>query len=128
MLLWSLSSYISGHGSFTSHFDEVLVKREGFSFKVEIRYKWLPEYSSQCHIICHHASNCCWLHPQNNNMVDKGMKLTHPQKPYVQNWPANDNPRGIGSSKEFEKQVDQQIAVTCTSQKIDNSLSNVGNT
>lgn len=44
-------------------FDEVLVKREGYAFKLDVVYERLPMFCSHCLIIGHNVSKCQWLHP-----------------------------------------------------------------
>jgi hypothetical protein len=86
-------------------FREILVEREGFSFKVEVNYEWLPDFCSHCQNIGHNVSSCHWLYPPNESTVGtdnvfKGKKQVPVQR---MDWvPKKDNPSGIGSSKAFE--------------------------
>jgi hypothetical protein len=45
-------------------YDEILVEREGFAFKVEVQYERRPLFCHQCYSIGHNVSTCRWLHPQ----------------------------------------------------------------
>lgn len=85
-------------------FHEIVVEREGYSFKVEVHYEWLPDFCSHCQNIGHKVSSCRWLYPPKESTVgtenvNKGMK----QMPVCRmDWvPKKDNPSGIGSSKAF---------------------------
>jgi hypothetical protein len=44
-------------------FDEVMVEREGFAFKIQVVYERLPEFCSHCQIIGHNIHACKWLQP-----------------------------------------------------------------
>jgi hypothetical protein len=44
-------------------FDEVMVEREGFTFKIQVVYERLPEFCSHCQIIGHDIHACKWLQP-----------------------------------------------------------------
>lgn len=85
-------------------FHEIVVEREGYSFKVEVHYEWLPEFCSHCQNIGHNVSSCRWLYPPkestvNTEAVNKGKKHILTRRT---DWvPAKDNPSGIGSSKAF---------------------------
>ena len=45
-------------------YDEILVEREGFVFKVEVQYERRPLFCHHCFTIGHNVSTCRWLHPQ----------------------------------------------------------------
>jgi len=45
-------------------YDEILVEREGFAFKVEVQYEQRPLFCHHCYPIRHNVSTCHWLHPQ----------------------------------------------------------------
>ena len=56
-------------------FNEILVKREGFSFPIEVSLEWLPEFCYHCNNISHNITSCRRLHPVQNVekvVVDKG--------------------------------------------------------
>ncbi|MCI24336.1 NBS resistance protein, partial [Trifolium medium] len=44
-------------------FDEILVEREGYAFKLSVVYERLPEFCHHCHVVGHNVSICKWLHP-----------------------------------------------------------------
>lgn len=44
-------------------YEEILVEREGFAFKVEVQYERLPLFCHHCFSIGHNVSTCRWLHP-----------------------------------------------------------------
>jgi len=45
-------------------YDEILVEREGFAFKVEVQYERRQLFCHHCYSIGHNVSTCRWLHPQ----------------------------------------------------------------
>lgn len=45
-------------------YDEILVGRQGFSFKVDMQYERMPLFCHHCYVIGHNISNCKWLHPR----------------------------------------------------------------
>jgi len=45
-------------------YDEILVERDGFTFKVEVQYDRRPLFSHHCYSIGHNVSTCRWLHQQ----------------------------------------------------------------
>jgi len=51
-------------------YDEILVEREGFAFKVEMQYERRPLFCHHCYSIGHNVSSCRWLHPQPPNAKD----------------------------------------------------------
>jgi hypothetical protein len=54
-------------------YDEVLVEREGYAFKVEIQYERRPLFCHHCYSIGHNITTCRWLHPQAaKEKVDRG--------------------------------------------------------
>jgi hypothetical protein len=63
-------------------FDEVIVEREGFAFKIQVVYEWLSEFCSHCQIIWHNIHVCKWLQPDvathlkhNNKQHEKAFKV-----------------------------------------------------
>lgn len=44
-------------------YDEILVEREGFAFKVEVQYERRPLFYHHCYYIGHNVTTCRWLHP-----------------------------------------------------------------
>jgi len=88
-------------------FNEILVKREGFSFPIEVSYEWLPEFCYHCNNIGQNITSCCRLHPFQNVekvVVDKGKKLDTAQKPNSKAWKAKDNPLGSVQQMFFSHQ------------------------
>ena len=84
-------------------FDEIMVEREGFAFKLEVVYKQLPNYCSYCHMIGHDVTTCRWLHPkQAVEKIDLGEKQVAVPKRTTQKYVEKHNPDGNGSSKPFE--------------------------
>ena len=45
-------------------YDEILVERDGFAFKVEVQYERRPLFCHHCYSIGHNVTTCRWLHPQ----------------------------------------------------------------
>ena len=45
-------------------YDEILVEREGFAFKVEVQYERRPLFCHHGFSIGHNVSTCRWIHPQ----------------------------------------------------------------
>jgi hypothetical protein len=85
-------------------FHEIMVKREGFSFCVEVAYEWLPNFCTHCQNLGHDVTTCRWLYPRKENIVNKEKvvkgKSQIPAKKF--DWvPIQDNPSGVGSSKAF---------------------------
>jgi len=71
-------------------YDEILVEREGFAFKVEVQYERRPLFCHHCFAIGHNVSTCKWLHPQPlKDMMDRGKQIViaeaTPTKPSRQN-------------------------------------------
>jgi hypothetical protein len=57
-------------------YEEILVEREGFAFKVEVQYERLPLFCQHCYSIGHSVSSCLWLHPQPpKNKNDRGKQI-----------------------------------------------------
>jgi len=71
-------------------YDEILVEREGFAFKVEVQYERRPLFCHHCHSIGHNVASCRWLHPQTTkDKIDRGKQIvvaeTAPKHPPRQN-------------------------------------------
>jgi len=71
-------------------YDEILVEREGFAFKVEVQYERKPLFCHHCFTIGHNVSTCKWLHPQPlKDKTDRGKQIViaeaAPTKPSRQN-------------------------------------------
>jgi len=71
-------------------YDEILVEREDFAFKVEVQYERRPLFCHHCYSIGHNVSTCRWLHPQPpKDKTDRGKQIviaeTTPTKPSRQN-------------------------------------------
>jgi len=45
-------------------FDEILIEREGFAFKVEVQYERHPLFCHRCYVIGHNVMTCKWLHQE----------------------------------------------------------------
>lgn len=55
-------------------FDEILVEREGYAFKVEVQYERRPLFGHHCYVIGHNVTTCKWLHPEAAQTLDQGKK------------------------------------------------------
>ena len=71
-------------------YDEILVEREGFAFKVEVQYERRPLFCHHCYSIGHNVSTCRWLHPQPpKDKTNRGKQIVigkeAPTKPSRQN-------------------------------------------
>lgn len=100
---------------------KVLVERKGFAFFVEIGYKNLPEFCSNCNMIGHNLSNC-------KRMVDEGVKGTAKcnQKRRVEENDGDHNqpkvnkkvyvqvPRVIQNDKDVTRAIETQVEVVNT--------------
>jgi hypothetical protein len=64
-------------------YDEILVEREGFAFKVEVQYERRPLFCHHCYVIGHNVTNCKWLNPEAAKVNDCGRK----QVPETNNQP-----------------------------------------
>ena len=76
-------------------YEEILVQREGFAFKVEVQYERLPLFCQHCYYIGHNVSSCRWLHPQPpKDKNDRGKQIVvaeaAPKFPPRQNKGRND--------------------------------------
>jgi len=85
-------------------FHEIVVKREGYSFPVEVAYEWMSDFCSHCQNIRHDVTACRRLYPiketiSPKDQLAKGKKQVLTQKA---TWvPMKENPSGIGSSIAF---------------------------
>jgi hypothetical protein len=64
-------------------FEEILVEREGFAFKVEVQYERRPLFCHHCYVIGHNVTTCKWLRPEVGKddrgkiqVVDKSKKVS----------------------------------------------------
>jgi hypothetical protein len=76
-------------------YDEILVEREDFAFKVEVQYERMPLFCQHCHSIGHNISSCRWLHPQPpKDKNDRGKQIvvadSDPKHPIRQKGSKND--------------------------------------
>jgi len=76
-------------------YEEILVQREGFAFKVEVQYERLSLFYQHCYSIGHNVSSCRWLHPQPpKDKNDRGKQIVvaeaAPKFPPRQNKGRND--------------------------------------
>jgi len=55
-------------------YEEILVEREGFAFKVEVQYERRPLFCHHCYVIGHNVTNCKWLNPEAAKVTDRGKK------------------------------------------------------
>ncbi|MCI20013.1 pre-mRNA-processing factor, partial [Trifolium medium] len=57
-------------------FDEILVERDGYVFKLAVVYERLPDFCHHFHVIGHHIAACKWLHsPRIDNKEANEKKL-----------------------------------------------------
>jgi len=71
-------------------YDEILVEREGFAFKVEVQYERRPLFCHHCYSIGHNVSTCRWLYSQPpEDKTNRGKQIViaeaTPTKPSRQN-------------------------------------------
>jgi len=45
-------------------FDEIMVERDGFAFKLKVVYKWILVFFTHYRTIGHDITNCRWLLPK----------------------------------------------------------------
>jgi len=55
-------------------YDEIIVERDGFSFKVEVQYERRPFFCHHCYIIEQNVSTYKWMHPEAAKVTDHGKK------------------------------------------------------
>jgi len=56
-------------------FHEIVVKREGYSFPVEVVYKRMPNFCTHCQTIGHDVTVCRWLFPQKNKVSNAAREI-----------------------------------------------------
>jgi len=57
-------------------YDEILVEREGFAFKVEVQYERRPLFCHHYYSIGHNVSSFRWIHPQQpKDKDDRGKQI-----------------------------------------------------
>jgi len=60
-------------------YDEILVEREGFAFKVEVQYERHPFFCHHFYVIGHNVTKCKWLHLNAAKDVERGKnQVTEP--------------------------------------------------
>jgi hypothetical protein len=96
-------------------YDEILVEREDFAFKVEVQYERMPLFCHHCHSIGHNIASCRWLHPQlQKDKADRGKQIvvaeSNPKHPIRQ----NKNKTDVGTSKGNNSWVPVPVASTVT--------------
>lgn len=89
-------------------FDEILVEREGFAFKIEVQYERRPFFCHHCYVIGHDVTSCRWLHPDLNK-ENRGKSKVAPISKKVSQQPRGD--KGTSSSAQFIP-VLQQVSAT----------------
>jgi len=55
-------------------YDEILVEREGFAFKLEMQYERRPLFCHHCYVIGHNVMNCKRLNPEVVKVPNRGKK------------------------------------------------------
>jgi len=71
-------------------FDEILVERDGFAFKVEVQYERRPLFCHHYFAIGHDVSTCHWLHrqpPKDKN--DRGKQIVNVEEAPPKSTPQN---------------------------------------
>jgi hypothetical protein len=53
-------------------FDEILVEKEGFAFKVKVQYERRLLFCHRCYVIEHNVTTCKWLHPEAAKVMSLG--------------------------------------------------------
>jgi hypothetical protein len=100
-------------------FDEIVVEREGYAFKLAVVYEKLPLFCSHCHTIGHDTVSCKWLHPKKENIVDHGKKVVVVSKPKITSqYIAKSKGGEVGTSKR-PIQLDNTISVNVQKQQND---------
>jgi hypothetical protein len=56
-------------------FDEIVVEREGYSFKLAVVYERLPAFCMHCGIIGHSVQDCNWLKPSEAKVDNRAKKI-----------------------------------------------------
>ena len=69
-------------------YNEILVEREGFAFKVEVQYERRMLFCHHCYSIGHNVSSCRWIHPQQpKDKDDRGKQIVVAEKaPPTTTW------------------------------------------
>jgi len=65
-------------------FDEILVEREGYAFRVEVQYERRPLFCHHCYVIGHAITTCKCLHPEVTKEVPGCGKRTVMDEPPTQ--------------------------------------------
>jgi hypothetical protein len=52
-------------------FHEIVVEREGYTFIVEVAYKWLPDFCTHCQNIGHDVTACRQFYPRKETIAPK---------------------------------------------------------
>jgi len=93
-------------------YDEILVEREGFAFKVEVQYERRLLFCYHCYSIGHNVSTCRWLHlqpPKDKN--DRGKQIIIPETaPPKPSWQNND----VGASTSYNGSTWTWVPVVST--------------
>ena len=79
-------------------YDEILVEREGFTFKVEVQYERRPLFCHYYYSIGHNVSSCHWLHlqpPKDKNDRGKQIVLAEAAPKHTRH---NNNNNHVGAS------------------------------
>lgn len=80
-------------------YDEILVEREGFAFKVEVQYVRRPLFCHHCYSIGHNVSSCRWLHPQPpKDKNDRGKQIVVAEAAPILSTRQNKSSNDVGAS------------------------------
>ncbi|XP_045802615.1 uncharacterized protein LOC123896245 [Trifolium pratense] len=93
----------------SSMYDEIVVERDGFAFKLGVVYERLLEFCNHCKIIGHNIENCKWLQSQQEKHAeDYGKIKTEKAKTVSTQYVAKAKPMDppIDEAKKIDNVVD----------------------
>lgn len=101
-------------------FDEIMVERDGFAFKLGVAYEWLLEFFS--HLLNDWSQRACtWLkHKMVVDKVDKigrEKKPTHARKQMTLKYVEKNDHDGIGSSKAFAAPITNKAVIAIVNEE-----------